>query len=306
MSRTDLLARAESLRQTRTPYVVATVVRAERPTSAKPGDSALILADGTLDGFVGGTCAESTVRLQGLALLRTGESTLLRITPEPDTSAIREAAAEGLIIVNNPCLSGGSLEIFLEAMLPAPLVHVHGDAPVARALIRIGTAAGYDVVAVDTDTVIPPDTAAVVIASHGRGEEAAIGAAVRARVPYIALVASRRRGEIVLASAGVPVERVHSPAGLDIGARTASDVAVSVLAEIIATRPEPVRPPVTAEEKPVSAMPGTQALDPVCGMTVQITADALQAEHAGQPYYFCGSGCKIAFTDDPHRYVTHG
>jgi xanthine dehydrogenase accessory factor len=305
MSRTDLLARAESLRQTRTPYVIATVVRAQRPTSAKPGDSALILADGTLDGFVGGTCAESTVRLQGLALLRTGESTLLRITPEPDTPAIRDEAAEGLIIVKNPCLSGGSLEIFLEAMLPAPLVHVHGDAPVARALMRVGTAAGYDVVAADTATVIPPDTAAVVIASHGRGEESAIAAAVRAGVPYIALVASRRRGEIVLASAGVSAQRVHSPAGLDLGARTAPDVAVSILAQIIATRAEPVRPPLTIEQRPGSAMLGAEALDPVCGMTVQVTPDALQAEHAGQMYHFCGSGCKIAFTDDPHRYLTH-
>ena len=311
MSRTDLLARAEALRQARRPYVIATVVRAERPTSAKPGDSALILADGTLDGFVGGTCAESTVRLQGLQLLQTGASTLLRITPDANATGGRDEAAEGLIIVSNPCLSGGSLEIFLEAMMPAPLIHVHGDAPVARALLRVGAAAGYDLVAADAATEIRPDTAAVVIASHGRGEEAALAAAVRADVPYIALVASRKRGEIVLASVGVAAARVHSPAGLDIGARTASEVAVSVLAEIIATRTEPVLRPATIEEVPALAMlgttaPGATGLDPVCGMTVQITMDALPAEHAGQVYYFCGSGCKVAFTDDPHRYLTHG
>src|SRR5215467_6189171 len=114
--RTDLLARAEDLRQARKPYVLATVVRAQRPTSAKPGDSALILADGTFDGFVGGTCAESTVRLQGLRLLETGASTLLRITPDASTADVEPGPeSEGLIVVNNPCLSGGSLEIFLEA-----------------------------------------------------------------------------------------------------------------------------------------------------------------------------------------------
>lgn len=328
--RTDLLARAESLRAARTPYVLATVVRAERPTSAKPGDSALILADGTLDGFVGGTCAESTVRLQGLRLLRTGASTLLRITPDGDTAtapdagteghtgAGREDDAEGLIVVNNPCLSGGSLEIFLEAMVPAPLVHVHGDAPVARALLRIGAAAGYDLVAAQSTTPIPEDTAAVVIASHGRGEEAALGAALRAGVPYIALVASRRRGEVVLRSVGAEPGRVHSPAGLDIGARTAGDVAISILAEIVATRPAPADGESPAAggaeaagaagrlELPViSLAEGETAVDPVCGMSVTVGPDALSAEHAGQTYYFCGSGCKVAFTADPHRYLAH-
>jgi xanthine dehydrogenase accessory factor len=300
MSRTDLAVRAEALRQARTPYVIATVVRAQRPTSAKAGDSALILADGTLDGFVGGTSAESTVRRQGLILLRTGDSTLLRITPDAEPAP--PAEAEGLIVVNNPCLSGGTLEIFLEAMLPAPLIHVHGDAPVARALVRIGAAAGYDMVAADATTAIPPDTGAVVIASHGHGEEAALTAAVRADVPYIALVASRKRGDAVLHGAGVTRDRVHSPAGLDIGARTASEVAISILAEIVASKPARPAAPPPPEPDPAAVT----ALDPVCGMSVAIGPDALQAEHAGQMYYFCGSGCKVAFTDDPHRYLTHG
>src|SRR5256885_9568269 len=121
-----MLTRVDHLRSGRTPFVLATVVRAERPTSAKPGDRALVLPDGTIEGFVGGRCAESTVRLQGLRLLRTGESTLLRITP--DAGDASEAAAEGLVTVGNPCLSGGTLEIFLEAMMPPTLVHVFGDA----------------------------------------------------------------------------------------------------------------------------------------------------------------------------------
>src|SRR5256885_253732 len=136
-----MLTRVDHLRSGRTPFVLATVVRAERPTSAKPGDRALVLPDGSIEGFVGGQCAESTVRLQGLRLLRTGESTLLRITPE----VASETVTEGLVTVGNPCLSGGSLDIFLEAMLPPILVHVFGAAPVARALIEVGGTLGYDV-----------------------------------------------------------------------------------------------------------------------------------------------------------------
>src|SRR5688500_11249796 len=119
-------SRVDALRSSRTPFVLATVVRAERPTSAKPGDRAVVLPDGTMEGFVGGSCAESTVRSQGMRLLAIGESTLLRITPT-ETS---ETMTEGLVTVGNPCLSGGTLEIFLEAMFPPKLVCVHGDGPV--------------------------------------------------------------------------------------------------------------------------------------------------------------------------------
>jgi xanthine dehydrogenase accessory factor len=239
VSRTDLLVRADSLRSGRTPFVLATVVRAERPASAKAGDCALVLPDGSVEGFVGGTCAEAMVRLQGLQLLETGESTLLRITP----AAAEPEATEGLVTVGNPCLSGGSLEIFLEAMIPATLVHVYGDAPIARAMASVGAALGYDLrTTIDPDAPIPPDTAAVVVASHGRDEEPVLTAALRAGVPYVALVASRRRGQAVLSGLDVSEEQkalVHTPAGLDIGARAAPEIALSVFAELIACRPRP-------------------------------------------------------------------
>ncbi len=224
--RTDVSQRTAHLRRERTPYVLATVVRAQRPTSAKPGDRAVMLADGTLEGFIGGTCAESTVRLQGMALLETGSSVLLRIRPEHG----EQSEEDGLIIVNNHCMSGGTLEIFLEAVLPPTLVHVFGDSPVAKALNTIGAAAGYEMAAGDD---MLPGTGAVVIASHGRDEEPVLRAAVDAGVPYIALVASRKRGDAVLAELGLSRDRIHTPAGLDIGARTAPEVAISILAEII-------------------------------------------------------------------------
>jgi xanthine dehydrogenase accessory factor len=229
----SVLTRVDALTSCRMPFVLATVVRAERPTSAKPGDRALVLPDGTMEGFVGGSCAESTVRLQGLRLLRTGQSTLLRITPTESS----ETVTEGLVTVGNPCLSGGTLEIFLEAMFPPRLVHVHGDGPIARALVEVGRASGHDVREV-TDPP-PDDLAALVVASHGHGEEPLLEKALRAGVPYVGLVASRRRGAAVLASLDVTPEqraRVHTPAGLDIGARTPAEIALSVYAQLVASR----------------------------------------------------------------------
>jgi xanthine dehydrogenase accessory factor len=301
----DLLTRAAELRSGRTPYVLATVVRAERPTSAKAGDRALVLPDGTLEGFVGGTCAESTVRLQGLRLLHTGDSTLLRITPTESP----ETAGEGVITVGNPCLSGGTLDIFLEAVLPPVLVHVFGDAPIARALARVGSAVGYDMrPTLDPAAAIAPDSTAVVVASHGRDEETVLSAALRADVPYVGLIASRRRGAAVIAGLDRPdAARVHTPAGLDIGAGTAPEVALSVLAEILSERPFAGRSGVVARAtgRAATAEPTAhEATDPVCGMRVAITKATPQVEHGDQTWSFCGPGCRDAFAADSAGYIS--
>jgi len=291
---TGLNERAEELRRNRAAYVHARVVVAEKPTSAKPGAEALVLADGTIEGFVGGACAESTVRAQALALLDSGESLLLRITPEP------EAPRPGSLTVHNPCLSGGTLEIFLEPVIPAPLVVVAGDAPIARAVLALAAPLGHEGRAYDG--TLPADAAAVVIASHGRDEEGLLVEALRASVPYVGLVASRKRGEAVLASIDVcssMKSRVHTPAGLDIGARTPEEVALSILAEIISTRPRQSGRPV-AEGAPASA---ESATDPVCGMSVVMVDASLHLDHDGDRYWFCGSGCLRAFAADPASYL---
>jgi xanthine dehydrogenase accessory factor len=240
MSRPDVSERAGALRRERVPFVHARVVRAERPTSGKPGDEALVLADGTLEGFVGGTCAEETVRAHSLGLLASGESLLLRITPEEEPG---RADPPGTVTAVNPCLSGGTLEVFLESVMPAPLVGVYGDTPIARAVLALGAALGYYTVSLEstTPTTTLDGAAAVVVASHGgRREEDVLTAALVADVPYVGLVASLRRGEAVVAHLALDpaaAARVHTPAGLDIGARTPEEVALAILAEIVASRP---------------------------------------------------------------------
>lgn len=226
----------------RVPFVRATVVRARRPASARPGDAAVVLADGRIEGFVGGVCAEASVRLHALRALARDEPLLLRVSPDAPTDPheASTAAVDGALTVANPCLSGGEIEIFLEPVHPAPLILVLGESPIASALAALGPALDYDIRALPARRLTPETvagTAAVVVASHGRDEEEALTLAVRADVPYVALVSSPRRGRAVLASLDLTAEqrgRVHNPAGLWIGARTPGEVALSILAEFIA------------------------------------------------------------------------
>ena len=292
----SVLDTADALRRARVPFVQATVVRAQRPTSAHAGDTAVVRADGVIDGFVGGTCAEASVREYGLRVLSAGEPLLLRIVPDMAHAAPDE---EGSVTVANPCLSGGSVEIFLEPRVPAPRVLVVGETPIAGALAGLGGPLGFAVERVPSADAEPrADDAALVVASHGRGEEPALEAALRLGVPYVGLIASRKRGTAVLATLDVPDElkaRIHTPAGLDIGARTAPEIALSVLAEIVQERragqlPHPVAEPASA-------------VDPVCGMTVAIVPSSISAEVDGVTYWFCAPGCRKAFLKDPAAYA---
>jgi xanthine dehydrogenase accessory factor len=227
----EFAERVERLITDRVPFAIATVIRAQRPTSVRAGDSALVLADGTIEGFVGGVCAETSVRLHALRAMETGEPVLLRIVPEGFDST---ESAEGAVVERNPCLSGGALEIFLEPELPAALLLIVGGSPIATALAKLASASGYEVRREATEIA---QTAAVIVASHGRDEERVLAAALTEGVPYVALVASRTRGEAVRAALDVPDElrpRLHTPAGLDLGARTPAEIAVSILAELVA------------------------------------------------------------------------
>jgi xanthine dehydrogenase accessory factor len=289
--------RADELRAARTPFVVATVVRAQRPTSVHSGDAALVLGDGTIEGFVGGACAEQSVRLHALRALETGEALLLRILPGDDDAP----AVEGAVTVQNPCLSGGSLEIFLEPMIAPPRVMVVGETPIADAVVRLGSELDLA-----TEQAWPGDELepaegdlAVVVAAHGRDELRALRRALEGDVPYVGLVASRVRGAAVAAelrAEGVDTDRLETPAGLDIGARTPEEIALSILARIVAVR--------RGEQRvAVRLVAPEPAVDPVCGMAVAAVEDAPQVEHDGRTVYFCCDGCRATFEQDPARFV---
>lgn len=280
----ELTARGE-------PFVHATVVRAQFPTPARPGDDAIVRADGTVEGFVGGICAEGALRTAAVRVLDGAAPLLLRVLPE-DGSAFPDTP--GAEVVVNPCLSGGALEIFLEPVLPPPLVQIVGSSPIGDALERIAAVLGYDT-GRSLPGRLPERTVAVVVCSHGRDETASIRAALDGGVGYVALVASRRRGEAVLdelALAGEQRKQVRTPAGLDLGARTAEEIALSIMAEIVqAIRQEGVGTPETG-----SAPPRHQAIDPVCGMAVTVAAETPHLHQDGTEYWFCSPHCRDTFS----------
>lgn len=296
-----LAERAEQLSADRVAFVVATVIRARRPTSVRPGFSALVLADGTVEGFVGGQCAESSVRLHSLRALETGEPLLLRIVPADDSADPGDPVPEAddsigaAVVERNPCLSGGSLEIFLEPQLPPARLVVVGSTPIADALARVARSAGFQV-AQGEHADARPDAgdAAVVVASHGGQEERALAEALTLGVPYVALVASATRGAAVRAGLELPDElrgKLHTPAGLAIGAQTPEETAVSILAELVSEQhAQPGRPDVVPMRPAV-----TTAVDPVCSMQVAVTDQTPYLELDGQWVFFCGTGCRDSY-----------
>jgi xanthine dehydrogenase accessory factor len=294
--------RARELVARRSPFVVATVVRVQRPASVAPASVGLVQADGTIEGFIGGVCAQHSVRLYSLTVLESGEPLLLRIlpgdgAPGEDPDATEELSREeGAVTVRNPCLSGGAIEIFLEPVLPAPRVLVAGDSPIVASLRSLGPELGLDIVASQdiADGVLAPGAGdlALVVAAHGQDEIATLRAGLEAGLPYVGLVASPRRGAAVmdeLRADGIAEKRLaalETPAGIDIGARTPAEIAVSIIARIIAVRRSRSAAPVKAT-----------AVDPVCGMTVVVGADTPSLQHQGETVYFCCAGCRRKFEE---------
>jgi xanthine dehydrogenase accessory factor len=308
MIRNELAVRVEHLIAQRQPFVLATVVRARRPTSVRPGDAAVVLSDGTIEGFVGGVCAASSVRLQSLRALETGDPLLLRLVPEDGESGDPEPI-DGAVVERNPCLSGGALEIFLEPHLPAARLVIIGDSPIAHSLERVGQAAGYDCsVAGAGGTDAVDGAAAVVVASHGSGEEAVLAAALTAGVPYVALVASTKRGAAVREELEIPDQlraQLRTPAGLDIGAQSPDEIAISILAEFVARQHSHLEPDRQVTEVVVPSSVPT-ATDPVCGMHVAVTAATPQVRLGEEPVFFCCDGCRDKYAREHSEAIVAG
>jgi xanthine dehydrogenase accessory factor len=272
----DVLIRAGELASAGEPFALATVVNVRRPASARRGDRAVVTADGAVYGWVGGSCSEPTVVREALAALGDGESRLV--------------STEG------SCASEGAVEILVEAQLPAPLLAIVGESPAAETLARL--AAGIDW---RVTRGLDERADAVVVATMGRGDEEALAAALAGPDGYVGLVASAKRADAVVAalrSAGVEEDalaRLKSPAGLDLGPIRQEEVAVAILAELVAWR----------HARTPSAPPPAEAVDPVCGMTVSLTT-AETLIHDGTTYAFCCAGCRARFEADPARYAVIG
>lgn len=323
----DFFETVTTLRREGQSFATATVVGRRAPVSAHLGDRAIVFADGRMEGFIGGACSREIIRKQALDSLRTRRSRLVSI--RPDATAPNTDDPEH-VVVPMTCVSEGAVEVYVEPFTPARTLVVVGMTPVAEALARTAASLQYDVVrVVDTreqrdaeasaaamgnrvasletlDAVLKSGgtDVAVVVASQGHYDEQALESVLAHGGSYVGLVASRQRGATVreyLKKRGLSgVDAIRNPAGLDLGARTAPEVAVSILAEIVQSRS--TRPPVLPELA-VSTPVQVAAIDPVCKMEVDPATAKHRAEANGTTYYFCCAQCRTRFLEDPARYL---
>jgi xanthine dehydrogenase accessory factor len=300
----DFLALALDLRQRGEPFALATVVRCERPTSAKPGAKALIRRDGTVSGWIGGACAEPVVVREALASLRDGQPRLISLIGEGGRDPGRR---EGVLEYPMTCHSGGTLEIYLEPVLPKPLLVLVGHGPVLDTLAELGRATDFAVVVCgpgspgpEWSTLTLTPRTFVVVATHGTFDEDALARVLDSEAGYVSLVASRKRAAVIVESLkrrGVPAERLgalKAPAGLDIGAVTPEEIAVSILAEIVQVRRSQKAAWPDVEASPASGA-AAAARDPICGMSVDVATARYRSEASGRTVYFCCLRCKETF-----------
>jgi xanthine dehydrogenase accessory factor len=231
------------------------------------------------------------------------------------------AVPEGMAVVPISCQSEGALEVYIEPVLPVPHLVIVGSSPMTRTLAELARALDWrtDLVSPAEFTVGHADERSlVIVATQGHGDEDMIERAAAVRPAYLGLVASRKRGESLLgylAERGVPqdqLDRVHAPAGLDLGRTTHEEMAVAILAELVQLRASGALPEVPAPRREPGHRPGSrprteltlaEGVDPVCGMTVTPNASAMPLEHDGVTYYFCCAGCHRAFSDNPDTYA---
>lgn len=316
----ELIAHGES-------FATATVVRCQAPSSGKPGDKAIILPSGEILGWIGGGCAQPVVVKEALKSLADRRPRLVRISPSADGSE------EGIVDYTMTCHSGGALDIYIEPILPSPHLVILGRSLIAQTLTKLARTIGYAATVVAADALKREDFADaelheqrefhlnavrmtersfVVVSTQGEGDEEAMEQAAQSGAGYIAFVASRTKAQKVfeyLRKKGISqsmLEQVRVPAGLNIGAGTPEEIAVSILAEIVQVRSAAeMKKAVRATTKLSQNLPvlNAEAKDPICGMSVDTAKTRYKTQHEGKWFYFCCAGCKEAFEQQPKKYT---
>ena len=289
------------------PFVLATVVAYKSPQSAKPGSKAIIKNDGSQIGWVGGGCVQPIVLREAKQALQTGKPKLLTISPD----APREDW-KGVESYRMTCEGGGSLEIYLEPFLPKPQLVIVGGSPVAQTVAHLGHLLDFKVVAADpeatsesfpeADVILTEldsvrshidESSYVVVATMGNGDEEGLSAVVGTRPKYLGLVASEKKSkglfEYLLETGTTPedIGVITCPAGIELGSETLPEIALSVAAEI--TR---LRRAATAAEEPSEPK---VAIDPICGMSVDVETAKYTSVVNNETFYFCCLSCKATF-----------
>ena len=313
----NLLELAYQLRQADKPFVVATVVWCERPTSAKPGAQAIIQDDGQsgrLTGWVGGSCTQPVVLREALRSLREGDDPYLLRIGASDKGIVREDIRSFPMT----CTSGGVIDIYMEPHLPQPQLVLVGESPITHALAQLAPVLNFSIIQTDSADLnrieIHAQTS-ILVATHGQYDEDVLEHVLRSPARYIGMVASHRRAESIrdyLRTSQLSeqqIARLKAPAGLDIGAVTPEEIAASILAELVQVRRRGSMTDTTAASDMASATESSiaedagTAIDPVCGMMVKMATARHRSTHEGREFYFCCPACKRSFERDPQEYL---
>jgi xanthine dehydrogenase accessory factor len=333
----DTLERIFQLRSEGRRFAIATVVSRKAPVSSHLGDKAIILEDGSMEGFIGGACSRDIIKKQALEVLNRERPRLVRISPDP--LPVTSAGSHDEICVPMTCVSEGAVDVYVEPQLEKKQLLIVGASPIAIALAKQGKLQSYDVTMVCEDSEratlgfglegvqvnlidvkglrdwlesLPTARKGLleaVVASMGHYDEETLTLLAKIKPRYLGLVASRKRGNTVMEFVKDAVSRedlakVHSPAGLDIFAKTPNEVAVSILAEMIQLRRRAVSKNMIEEFENLPILQKQEAIDPVCGMTVDVATAKHSYELEGAMYYFCCPHCRKKFVDNPQKYLT--
>jgi xanthine dehydrogenase accessory factor len=318
----EFLSKVTALRSAECPFAVAVVVRCQPPVSGKPGDKAIIQRDGSVWGWIGGGCVQPLVIQEAQKAIEDGNPRLIRIAPSRGSES-----EEGIVNYSMTCHGGGALDVYIEPILSKPQILIVGRSLAAQFLSRLGKVIGYRVSVVapganregfpDADLIIDeldlsqvkitPETF-VVVSTQGEHDEEALEQAIRANTPNISFIASVLKARKVfdyLTTKGLAEEslsRVKAPAGLNIGASSPQEIAVSILAEIIQVRKSKAMA-AGDDHVPVDKSTLVNARDPVCGMAVETSVASYVSEYKGKAFYFCCGGCKQTFDKQPEAYA---
>lgn len=318
----EIIEKANELLTNGTPFAIAVVVRYEAPISGKPGDKAIIQADGSIFGWIGGGCTQPVVIEEARKALAEGKPRFVRITPTSGSEA-----SEGIMEYNMTCHSGGTLDVYIEPVLPKPQLVIIGRSAVAKTLTKLAKVLNYNITVIapgvdkqnfpgadaikteiNLDQVHVTPQTFVVVSTQGEYDEEALEEALKIDAPYVAFVASKKKAGAVfqfLKEKGVAKERleqVRVPAGIDIKAHLPEEIAVSILAEVIYAQRTSTKQVVEHKKEIVAAEP-KEARDPICGMSVEIKSAKYTSEYQGETFYFCCTGCKQTFDKEPVKHV---
>lgn len=322
----SFLEKALTLNRTGEPYATATIVRRQIPSSGKPGDRAIITPDGKIHGWIGGGCTYGIVLKEALESQRDHKPRIVHISPEALESTLGQTKRYTMT-----CQSGGEVEVYIEPVIPKPQIVVFGKSHIAMALARIARAMDYRVIAVlpEVEEGIFPTAdqvfsakefpqgedfknSYVVVCTQGKGDTEGLFQALSLDAVYTAFVASRKKANGIfqeLRLKGISFDQlkgIHTPAGLDIGAKLPEEVAISILAQIIQVfRAKQAELEQKQPENPLEALPNDDYyLNPVCKIPIQKSTARHVLMYNEEKVYFCCDGCKVSFEKDPQKYMT--